>query len=225
MRKKNCQRPQRLRKILKEAIGSDSFSDIFYNFFLCALVFMTPPSIWLLVHCHWKSRQNLSLYHKVGSTLRFDPYESILLSSLRCAMVNHKNNLNGSERFWLLGGKKKSVRYLGKWEQATSMRMRSKSTAFLDRARIISAVQMGRVGWGWTATSWRTFLPLSFGLLLINGALSAAANGLHLYPSVWFSALFTPSFLKSAGNGTAVSESHWNPVADLNRKWRKAVGS
>ena len=149
MRKKKLSKASEAEKNTERAIGSHSFSDVFYNFFVCALVFMTLPSISLLVHCHWKSRQNLSLYHEVGSTLRFDPYESILLSSLWCATVNHKKkNLNGSEHFWLSGGKKKSVRYLGKWEQATSMRMRSKSTASLDGARIISVVQTGKAGWG-----------------------------------------------------------------------------
>lgn len=36
--------------------------------FLCMiLVFMIPPSISLLVHCHWRSSQNPSLCHELGS--------------------------------------------------------------------------------------------------------------------------------------------------------------
>ena len=82
MRKnKNCQRPQSLKNILQETIGSDSFSDVFYKFFVHVLVFMTPPSISFL-----EKQKSPPLHHKIDLILHFDPQESILLSSLRHAM-------------------------------------------------------------------------------------------------------------------------------------------
>lgn len=191
MRKK-CSKPRRLRKVLNEVLRSDCFSDGLY-FFTHLGFHGFSPYFTLGPLSLEKQLKSVHVMRQVYLFI-FWPFQMHF-----CYLVSNMPSKKIFEREWAfltLGrGKKKkeNFRYLENGKEHEEI----KQHRFPWQKRnslpaITSIAQMGRGGGEWRTASYRTFLPLLCGFLLINGALPAATNILHLYslpdskPSTFF---------------------------------------
>lgn len=178
---------------------SAKWSPTFRLFFWWSLFFHTLGFSWLLPLFHsWSTvfgkAVKICPCHETGLPFYILTLpNAFLLPSLKYAVKkNFWTGVSISDP-WEGKKKKENFRYLENGKEHEEI----KQHRFPWQKRnslpaITSIAQMGRGGGEWRTASYRTFLPLLCGFLLINGALPAATNILHLYslpdskPSTFF---------------------------------------